>query len=509
MRPFLLIVNNCSARFNAVSALALLTLSLPFSLQAESVLLRNVSIISGDKPKPSAPQHVLLNDGKIQAIGTELLSADRQIDATGKYLLPGLIDSHVHLEGVPGYNGNSQSDQPMLAQAWRQMPRSYLYFGFTTVLDLTGDASFISNWNQQTEAPKAYFCAPVAIPNGYPAVWLGKEGQFQVAGSQYMLYDPAQPDVYPASFIAAEHSPQAVVALAKQQGASCIKVFYESGFGPVRNLPVPSVALISGVVQQARQQGLPVYLHGNSQAAYEFALQTKVDTLVHGLWHPHKGVAPAQTESQLNTIAQQLVQADIAVQPTIQVLYGEQELLNPALLLQPQLQHAIPPLLNQWYQSEAGQWMSRELADNFAGASYTPAQLYQAVTAAYQQPLGTVRQMTAQLNQLGARLQFGSDTPSGPFYSQFPGINGRWEMDRWLESGLSLSQLFSALTIGNARALGLHQQIGEVKVGFKADLLLLGANPLQDVQAYDAIELVILNGKVISRATLSATQLQE
>ncbi|MBY0417265.1 MAG: hypothetical protein K2W88_04280, partial [Pararheinheimera sp.] len=354
-----------------------------------------------------------------------------------------------------GYKGHDAKDESMLQQARAQMPRSYAYFGFTTVLDLTGDAKFIANWNSAPAGPKAYFCAPVVIPNGYPAVFFGKEGQFLLTGSQYMLYDPAQPDVYPASFNKQEHSPEAVVALAKQQGARCIKVFYETGFGAQRNLPVPSVKLMNAVVAQAKQQGLPVFLHGNSQSAYEFALEAGVNTLVHGLWHTHKGAEPEHNHSKLNRIADLLVKANIAVQPTIQVLYGEQELLNPAFFQSLQVQQAIPKQLIQWYQTEAGQWMNRELAGNFAPAQ-NPAELYQQIKQAYQQPLTTVRQMTADLNQRGAVLQFGSDTPSGPFYSQFPGINGRWEMDRWLETGLSLSQLFSAMTSGNAKALGME-----------------------------------------------------
>ncbi|MBY0418295.1 MAG: hypothetical protein K2W88_09580, partial [Pararheinheimera sp.] len=61
-------------------------------------------------------------------------------------------------------------------------------------------------------------------------------------------------------------------------------------------------------------------------------------------------------------------------------------------------------------------------------------------------------------------------------------------------------------TSGNAKALGMEGQIGFVKAGLDADLLLLGSNPLQTVTAYDQIELVILKGKALQRAELSATQ---
>ncbi len=81
-------------------------------------------------------------------------------------------------------------------------------------------------------------------------------------------------------------------------------------------------------------------------------------------------------------------------------------------------------------------------------------------------------------------------------------------MDRWLGTGLSLTQLFSAMTSGNAKALGLEGQIGAVKPGLDADLLVLGGNPLQTVTAYDQIELVILKGKAIQGAELSASRLR-
>jgi imidazolonepropionase-like amidohydrolase len=148
--------------------------------------------------------------------------------------------------------------------------------------------------------------------------------------------------------------------------------------------------------------------------------------------------------------------------------------------------------------------MTDILAADVEPSQKTPTQLYQNVKSMYQKPYSTVVRMTQELHKNGAQLLFGSDTPSGPFYSQFPGINGRWEMDRWLEAGISLPELFSALTMRNAIALGLAQTIGSVEVGKQADLLILSANPLLDVKAYDTIEYVILRGKVHQRSSLSA-----
>jgi imidazolonepropionase-like amidohydrolase len=103
-----------------------------------------------------------------------------------------------------------------------------------------------------------------------------------------------------------------------------------------------------------------------------------------------------------------------------------------------------------------------------------------------------------------ARLLFGSDTPATGSYGNLPGLNGRLEMNRWIGAGVSFGQLFNALTLDNARAFGLDDEIGTVETGKVAHLLLLQGNPLESVAAYDTIEVVILRGEPIERAELSA-----
>ncbi|MHA1331189.1 MAG: hypothetical protein ACTSR2_08940, partial [Candidatus Hodarchaeales archaeon] len=62
-----------------------------------------------------------------------------QIDGTGKFVIPGLIDSHVHTTGVPGMLPHHMEKYPELTKEFNnQMPRNYLYYGFTTIIDLGG-----------------------------------------------------------------------------------------------------------------------------------------------------------------------------------------------------------------------------------------------------------------------------------------------------------------------------------------------------------------------------------
>ena len=131
---------------------------------------------------------------------------------------------------------------------------------------------------------------------------------------------------------------------------------------------------------------------------------------------------------------------------------------------------------------------------------------YEKVKQRYALVINRAQKVLSLLAEQNARLLFGSDTPSGPLFTQLHGMNGRLEMQRWIEAGVSLKQLFKALTIDNARALGLSEQIGTVEAGKKANLLLLNDNPLKTISAYDKIDSVIINGKLIDRARLSAVK---
>jgi len=269
----------------------------------------------------------------------------------------------------------------------------------------------------------------------------------------------------------------------------------------MKNLPVPSEQIARELVAVAHDHKLPVFLHGNSYASYEFALATGVDMIVHGLWNADANI----TRVELNGIATRLAKAGIAVQPTIQVIYGEQEIFNPQFFAQPLVKNLMPKSLRDWYQSDAGQWMKKQMGEHFAEhKNLSDEQIYQQAKAAYQPLLQRASRVSSQLQKQKPLLVFGSDTPSGPFYTQFPGLNGRKEMDHWMQMGISLPDLFRAMTINNAQRMGLENEIGSVEKNKIANLLLLGKNPLEDITAYDSINWIILKGRAIERETLTA-----
>jgi imidazolonepropionase-like amidohydrolase len=103
----------------------------------------------------------------------------------------------------------------------------------------------------------------------------------------------------------------------------------------------------------------------------------------------------------------------------------------------------------------------------------------------------------------GGTIILGTDTPAQDGVGNPPGLNTLREIESLAESGIPAAAIFCAATLGNAQAFRLDGEIGTVAPGLQADLLLLGANPLKSVAAYDQIEMVILDGVAIPRDELA------
>ncbi|MBU2885614.1 amidohydrolase family protein [Gilvimarinus agarilyticus] len=486
-----------------LSLITLLSLALGGSYtawaEADVLIIENVKIVSVNGV--SKPTDVVIEGSTIIGVGSAKHPPGRRdsvqvIDGRGQYLAPGLIDSHVHLLGVPGESDALPAK--VRDQALAQIPKSYLYFGFTTVLDLISTDELMAQWNRQPLAPTAYHCVGTPIPGGYPMAWLAPEEQLTSPVAEYYLYDENQPDLMAVTPGSDQHKPKALVERIANTKARCIKTFYEKGFGRLRNLPVPSPDSMKALIREAHKHQLPVFLHGNSRESYEFALEVGVDMLAHGPWH---GVSVSDI-SALRALANSIAQAGIGVQPTIQVISGERELFSANFFEQALVKAAMPQALRQWYQSEAGQWFVEDMSHGFGGPD--SPHLHDTVNAVMAEPIAGVQTFTRVFSEAGGDLIFGSDTPSGPVYTQFPGLNGYQEIQHWVGQGIAPTHIFAALTVRNAELLGLTNTLGTVTEGKRADLLLMADNPLESVEAYNSIEWVVVKGVAIKRAQLAA-----
>ena len=192
--------------------IALCTLGLPATLPARELLIRDVTVVSPDRSAPKAHVDVRIRDGRIVEVAARRLAVAHAsvIDGRGHFLTPGLIDGHVHLGSDGGLRDDQAESHPELLQAFhRQEPRSYLYFGFTHLVDLKQSEDFVATWQQQPVAPGLSYCKGLPFPNGYGEAFLPEPSRNR---SPYLLDDPAQHEKMPADYRAAEHSVAAIVA---------------------------------------------------------------------------------------------------------------------------------------------------------------------------------------------------------------------------------------------------------------------------------------------------------
>ena len=468
------------------------------ALAQVDLVIRDVTLISPERAEPLPHAFIGIRDGRIVEVTEMPLDGTQEIDGTGRFLIPGLIDSHVHVGQVPGMEFGQDDDYPEVAAAARaQEPRSHLYFGFTTVVDLNSpNSDAMSRWRDVDVRPDIHFCGGAPVANGFPMNTVPEPFRFDVY--EYFIYDPEQAERIPDSVNPAEHTPEPIVANMAADGALCVKVHYEPGNAQVgQSLPTPTLEMVRAVVAAAHARDMPVVIHANTKEAQAFAVRTGADVITHTMGNALPLSRETLDEDVLE-ILRTVVTEDIGYQPTVQaVLYANLALFDERYLEDPRVAQVVPPDLLAWFSTQEGGWFREQILARNGGA-IPPVPV---ITA-----MRSYDRITRYLAESGGRLLFGSDTPATGSYGNLPGLNGRLEMTRWIGAGVSEAQLLRALTIENARAFGLENEIGTIEEGKVAHLLLLRGNPLESVDAYDTIEIVFLAGRPMERVLLSAVK---
>jgi Amidohydrolase family len=420
------------------------------------------------------------------------------ISGKGQFLIPGLIDSHVHLASVPGMGFDQEHRvSAILPGYFAQLPRSYLYYGYTAVVDLAVlDPKVLQDFRETPLHPDLYECGDsLPIANGYPMSFAPPEARFKVFPN--FIYDPKQASTIPPEYRPEDHTPEADVARVKHSGGVCVKTYFERGFGHDRNLPVISSDMLAQIRQAATKQGLVLMIHANSFEAQKFGVVGDVDVLAHGMWNWGNLSNEAELPAEIKAVLDQIIAKKIGYQPTIQVLQGLEAYFNPNYLKTDGILKVVPKEMLDWFNSPDGKWFKKELDDDD-----TPDE---AMLKMYDQgPVRHVRQVVAYLADRDADFLFGTDTPSSPTYGNVPGLNGYLEMQQLHKAGMSLEQIFRAATISNARKFKLDSELGTIEQGKIANLVLLKKSPLESLDAYDSITTVWIHGKTVPRESLAA-----
>jgi imidazolonepropionase-like amidohydrolase len=470
------------------------------------IWITDVTVVSPENLDHLARGSVLIENERIVRVerkaGAKPPAGTTVVSGEGGFLIPGLIDSHVHLAAVPGampeLNLNPDAAHAaMLADYYKQLPRSYLYFGYTTLIDLAVfKGEVLDDFRHAPLHPDLYDCGPsLPLANGYPMSFAPPALRFQLFPN--FLYDPAQSASIPAEYKPQDHTPKEAVAADRRAGAICVKTYFERGFGKDRNLPVITPDLAAGVRKAATQDGLVMMMHANSFEAQQFAVDADVDVIAHGMWN--WGALDRQPELplEIKTLLDRIVQKRTGYQATIQVMGGLRAYFDPEYLKLPAIRRVIPAALFAWFNSPEGKWFRNEIDED-----NTPdAQVREGFD---RNPIRRVRQVVGYLAARNANFLFGTDKPSAPTYGNLPGLNGYLEMRQLHDAGLSLEQIFKGATINNAREFKLDSQVGTIEPGKIANLVLLRKSPLESVDAYDNIVTVWVHGRQMSRQSLAA-----
>ena len=122
--------------FTRLSGLLSLVLTAGLPAFAEPVLIENVTVVSPEREAPLRDAFVLLDEGRIRSVSAErppVPKGARVVNGKGRFLVPGLIDSHVHLGMPPGVGivtaDFEKNHGDLLAAYWKQAPRSFLFHG--------------------------------------------------------------------------------------------------------------------------------------------------------------------------------------------------------------------------------------------------------------------------------------------------------------------------------------------------------------------------------------------
>ncbi|MBI1209846.1 MAG: amidohydrolase family protein [Alphaproteobacteria bacterium] len=481
----------------------------PLDAAGADLAISGATVVSPERATPLENATVLVKDGRIVAVaaGPVKGAAAREIRAEGKYLVPGLIDSHVHLYHATGLKRRYTRDFDALHAAYmKQLPRSFLYYGYTTVIELNADAETNARFLSAPHHPRLRHCGQgLILHNGFMASEI-PPGELAEQYPNY-LHDSYGDAPLPKGAAAAQHTPQATVAAIAAAGGICVKMYYEEALWSPTGPPghaLPSEAIIRDVVAAAHARGMPVLLHATTPKGHRVGMAAGVDVLAHGLWEwPGVAYDDPHTPPEIADLVDREAAAGIGVQPTMRTLRNTASMFDPGSLEDPALDDVLPAPFIRYLKTDAQ--VQRQMFMTLFGSALKPGanaddirRLQLAFNRRYETLIG-------RMDAHGAHLFFGTDTAVGGFgWGNPPGLNGYWEMLGWARGGVSPRTIFEAATIRNARMFHLDREIGTVEPGKRADLLLMNSNPLETLDAYASISTVILDGEVLSRASLSA-----
>ena len=450
-------------------AFAGLLLAIAPTARSQSLAVTGGTIIDATGRAPIADGVVLMKDGRITAVGPAreiaIPAGTTRIDATGKYLIPGLMDANLHLylnidlESQIRYEGRYHEIVLEGAQI-------ALKNGLTTVFDTWGPLAALIKIRDQINAGQA------------------QGSRIYLAGNIIGFSGPLGPDFLGA---AAAHVSKAFVKRTNEtweQGTgrellwmppdslrAAIRKYTGLGvdflkFGSSGHVEMSFISFSERaqkvIVEEGHRAGKTVQAHVTSPESMDMAIEAGVDILTHGDISGPVYPIPAET---IRKMAERGIAASTL---TLSRRHLEAELKQ------------VPPSLLAPYLKIA--------AENIRNMVKAGVRILVSTDAGVENPVLLAESATRAADTVDARVKLGEG-----HFNAMVGLE---------EAGMAPMEILKAATSNIARAYKLDRDVGTLEVGKRADLVILDANPLERAKNYRRIRSVIKEGKLVDLASL-------
>jgi imidazolonepropionase-like amidohydrolase len=429
--------------------------------------------VDGTGSAPVRDAVVVMREGRIVCAGSRAtcaVPADADtVGARGKWVIPGLIDTHVHFSQTGWVDGRPdaldlrdrlpyEAVEAELHARPERFFRSYLCSGVTSVFDVGGypwTLELQQRTATSTTAPRVMAAGSLLSTIDF---WLNLPDQRQFI------------------YMSDEATVRRAVRAHKAWGAAAIKVWYIMPPQP------PDTARISTLVHaagdEARRVGLPLIVHATGLWEAKDALRAGARVLVHSVWS-------APVDDEFVALARR---AGAIYVPTLTVPDGYRQVAARRFERDRQPLACVDPATR-----------AKALATDTVALAQRPTTAALAegaarVTATFAQGQANLKRV----HDAGIPIALGTDA-GNPL--TLHGASVFMELEAMQASGLTPGDVLIAATRNAGRALGLDST-GTVTAGAVADLLVLDADPLTDIRNVRQIALVVHRGEVYTRHEL-------
>ena len=424
-----------------------------FAAHADDWVIDHVTLIDG--VHASQPDMTVAIAGeRISAVGPTAVShglKGRHIDGSGKYLIPGLIDVHIHLRGGFDVGGKVDAELgPPNREEGLAALASYLYSGVTTVFDAGNRAEHILPLRADERAGK--ILSPRIFATGNLVTYPGSHGDRIAVRISDFEKDKALLDKH----------------IAEQQPDILKLTLEEEGWGSRPMIPLLPVDLLEKITRYYNQHGIRTTVHVSSELRSLEAIYAGADTLAH----------PVIQAPVSDSFVKLMGAKKIPFASTLTIGENYSRLAeHPEYLDQPLYAASLTAAEREQLKTKTrAEWQAR------------PWTWWMKIMT----PIA--EENVRKIHAAGGVVACGTDQSSGPATQR--------ELELLVASGISPLDTLRIATYNSAVFLGKADQLGSVDKGKLADLVLLGKDPTIDINNAKSIVFVMKGGKLIDESQL-------